>query len=110
MLHRRMQKGEVMKEALDRRQALIAGFRGVPPPTERIFQVLEEVQDSFEVQVSNAGQMVWPVLGLKILDQQLKGVAITMDGVKTESPLFVKIGMEEIFEQRREIHECLKAR
>ncbi|MCG3205671.1 MAG: hypothetical protein KCHDKBKB_02393 [Elusimicrobia bacterium] len=76
-------KGEIFEEALDREQPMIAGLRQVSSAGGFVFQILEEGQNGFDVELGDIHRPGFPALSLKILKQELKGVSVTFDGVGT---------------------------
>lgn len=76
-------KRKIFEEALDSEQPMIAGLRQVASAGGLVFQILEESQDGFDVELNDIHRSGFSALSLKVLKQELKGVSVTFDGVGT---------------------------
>ena len=108
---RRVMKGNVFEEALDGEKALVAGLGAVAAAVMSVFEVLEESQNRFNVQIQQGDGGNAP-MGVEVVDQELEGIAVALDGVGTEGPLLLKIELEEIVKVLGQagVHRCLKTR
>ncbi len=111
MIEGRMVQGNEMEEALDGDETLIAGLRAVAPTYLGIFEVLEEGEDGFDVQLDQGGVQKAAARSQK-MQKKFEGIAIAFDGVGAERSLLEQIPLEEFFKLPGQVggHEDLRTR
>jgi hypothetical protein len=93
---------EILEERLDGSQTLVAGEGGVAPSVVLVFEVLEEDENDFDLEITNGERTGGSAVGGEISDKQPEGITIAFEGVSAQLPLITEVGEKETSEMRGE--------
>jgi len=99
----RLKDEEVFEKGLDGGKALVTGDGTVSSSNVFVFEMLEEIEDVFDLEVFDCEGASRPSAGSEELKEETEGVPVAFQGEGAYAAVLSEIGEEERFEMRSQV-------